>query len=821
MGLISLTLFCGLSCTRHESPQTAFERIHADFEHGRLEQSQDEAHREGERLRNTSPELSWKFRVLEAEAALWRGNYSNVLELLESGPKQPDQPNLLIPILTLEAIAHARLHQFAEAALRIDEADRLCGATPEPSCGELVQAHGLIVKEQGDFAAARQFFERALALARTHADQFLESTSLLNLGAVSLNEERFDEAIDLSEASYKVSTVINAGNVAMVAQGNIGWAYYKLGDAEKARLMFQEAEEAAAQRGVGDVFDRENELTNIGYTYMDAGKFDLAAKSFQEALGLAEGTKSKEDTYNALRVLARLALLTGDTEQAGVFAGRALGIARESHNHVDELYPMLVQGQIAALRGNAAEAEARFRDIEQDKSCPVFLKWEAQHSLAQLYESENRGDAADSQYRTALATFEAARKAVHHEASQLSFLTNASRIYDDYLHFLIARGKPDEALRWADFGRARTLAEGLGLLGRESSLAPAPLNAQEVARHTKATLLFYWLGEKQSYLWAITPQKTSLFPLPPESQIDASVQRYQGALANLQDALGTLNPDGIALYQTLVAPAQALISKDSKVLIVPDGSLNKLNFETLLVQEPQPHYWIEDATVSNSASLRMLSVARSRPNKIADTLLLVGDALPPDPEFGRLPNAKLEMANVEKYFASPDRAIYAQTAATPKAYFDSSPQRFSYIHFVAHGTASSLSPLDSAVILSQDGQGSKSFKLYARDIIQRPLQADLVTISTCFGAGSRAYTGEGLVGLSWAFLRAGAHNVIGALWEADDTVTPELMDHFYGELKNRQNPDIALRSAKLSLLHSTGVFRKPFYWAPFQLYTGS
>ena len=77
------------------------------------------------------------------------------------------------------------------------------------------------------------------------------------------------------------------------------------------------------------------------------------------------------------------------------------------------------------------------------------------------------------------------------------------------------------------------------------------------------------------------------------------------------------------------------------------------------------------------------------------------------------------------------------------------------------------------------------------------------------------------MGLSWAFLRAGAHNVIGALWEADDTVTPELMDHFYGELKNRQNPDIALRSAKLSLLHSTGVFRKPFYWAPFQLYTGS
>ena len=52
---------------------------------------------------------------------------------------------------------------------------------------------------------------------------------------------------------------------------------------------------------------------------------------------------------------------------------------------------------------------------------------------------------------------------MQHEDSQLSFLTNASRIYDDYVHFLVARGKTDDALRWADYSRARTLAEGLGL----------------------------------------------------------------------------------------------------------------------------------------------------------------------------------------------------------------------------------------------------------------------------------------------------------------------------------------------------------------------
>jgi CHAT domain-containing protein len=124
-------------------------------------------------------------------------------------------------------------------------------------------------------------------------------------------------------------------------------------------------------------------------------------------------------------------------------------------------------------------------------------------------------------------------------------------------------------------------------------------------------------------------------------------------------------------------------------------------------------------------------------------------------------------------------------------------------------------------VLSKSGAEEDSFKLYARDIIHRPLHADLVTISTCYGAGARAYTGEGLVGLSWAFLRAGAHNVIGALWEVSDVSTPQLMGNLYGEIKKGRRPEVALRTAKLSLLRSNSVFRKPFYWAPFQLYAGS
>jgi CHAT domain-containing protein len=70
-------------------------------------------------------------------------------------------------------------------------------------------------------------------------------------------------------------------------------------------------------------------------------------------------------------------------------------------------------------------------------------------------------------------------------------------------------------------------------------------------------------------------------------------------------------------------------------------------------------------------------------------------------------------------------------------------------------------------------------------------------------------------------LRAGAHGVIAALWEVNDNSTPQLMDHLYSEIAKGAPPDVALRDAKLALLHSGTIYRRPFYWAPFEFYRGS
>src|SRR5208282_5569081 len=234
-------------------------------------------------------------------------------------------------------------------------------------------------------------------------------------------------------------------------------------------------------------------------------------------------------------------------------------------------------------------------------------------------------------------------------------------------------------------------------------------------------------------------------------------QRYSETL-RVQDVLASADKGGQALFLTLIGPARDFVKKDAKVFVIPDGRLNNVNFETLLVSDadapgPKMHYWIEDVTIANASSLRVLAATHAGNEKRNRSLLLVGDSVAPNDEYRELPQAAAQMKSVASHFSAGDQK----------------------------------------------------------------LRADLVTISACYSAGERAYSGEGLVGLSWAFLAAGARNVVAALWDVSDASTAQLMDKFYDELNQGASADAALRAAKLSLLRGKD-FHSPFYWAPFQLY---
>lgn len=831
--ILPLALFW-LGCHRLPDPQKTFDRDWEVFVHGDLATARSGADASYLLFAGRNEEWAWRFRLLEGEVLISQGRSRDALSLLDAPlPTQLTRSQMAVKQHILQGSAYALLRQPGNAERSLKEAEELSGALHSSLAGELERAWGLLEGTQNDLEGAERSYRKSLEIAVRQQDSHLELSDLSNLGVIAERKEHYDESVDWLKAASKKAQILGEQRLAELTLGNLGWDYYKLGDLDRALDLDQEAEKAAA--ALRAAYHQIGWLNNIGLVYYQLNQPSVAEEYYQRSLALAQQNENSELTTDALTSLAFVSAQRGQLQEAQQYGDEAFRMAHARNDRTSELYPLLVRGQVAAGRGDHNQAEKIFDEVAADQKSDLSLRWQAQNDLAELYEHDHRFPEADKQYRRALATIEQSRATLQHEEFKLPFLANAAHLYDDYIRFLVEQGKDQRALQIADYSRARTLAEGLGVLPKNSPADAPALNTQQIARQAHATILFYWLGRERSYLWAVTSNRTARFPLPPAAEIDAAVQRYRQALLGWQDVLKTANADGTHLYDVLVGPAQKLIAPNSRVILITDGSLDGLNFETLLAPaslppaslSPSPlppspplHYWIEDAIVLSASSLHVLAASQTHREHGTGKLLLIGDAASASPEYAPLPNATREMENVGSHFAAEARKTYTHDQATPAAYLESDPGQFSFIHFVAHATASKLSPLDSAIVLSRSSSEQDSFKLYARDITQHQLHAELVTISSCQGAGTAAYSGEGLVGLSWAFVRAGAHNVIGALWDVNDASTANLMGHVYDGLHRGQPPDAALRGAKLSLLHSDDVVRKPFYWAPFQLYTG-
>lgn len=767
-----------------------------------------------------------KFQLLEVQIVLRHGAPSDALRILSAMPDTSLVDDLIMK-LALESAILSRLDEPAKAEQRLKQAEDLCQAAAYDACGAVLRARGVHSIEEGQFAAGKRALLDCVSFARAHSDSYLETTALVNLSWAALQEDLFDEAVDWSRTAYRAADNLGAEDAALVALGNLGWAYFELGDRARALELFLEAENRAA--GLGDSRSRLRWLENIGYVHEAESEPTQAIPVYRQALDLARLNDNKDDIAITLEDLAFASIDAGKLVEADSYLNDLDPLVRSSGDHIDALWAELARGRLAALRNQAKEAETLLRAVLHDPDSQTSMKLESGRQLALLDESEGRAADASKTYQSTLATFEQARDQLTREDSRLPFLANATAIYDDYIHFLVEQEKPLQALAAADQSRARTLEEGLGVTATPRSQRPVSFDPRRIARTADSTLLFYWLGEKQSYLWAITPAKVALFTLPPRREIAARVESYRKALLDLYNPLESANVDGQTLYQMLVAPAASMIQPHKKVILLNDGVLSKLNFETLLVPNPSPtsgqtiessaqlHYLIDDLTLSSAPSLAMLAAAKPASTE-RQRMLLIGNPVSPERDFPTLPMFSSEMAQIESRFAPDQLSVVSGPNATPAAYSASRPERYSYLHFVSHAVANSSAPLDSAIILSNAAGQEGSYKLYAREIIQHPIDAKLVTISACYGSGTRAYAGEGLVGLSWAFLRAGAHKVIGALWEVSDDSTPRLMDKLYQGLVSGESPATALHNAKLSLLHSKTRFRIPFYWAPFQLY---
>ena len=737
--------------------------------------------------------------------------------------------------LALEAGSHTQLGQLQAAEQKLTEAETLCRQASLAACGSMMTARGSLAESQDHPDQWRTWYLRAFAYARDHHDSWRQASASRTLGYIALQTEHSDEAIDWSRTTFQIAVKNGYDDLAQEAAGNVGYAWYQLGDGERAQAQFEAAEKAAAGRE--DFGEEQVWLSNQAYVYRDRGDLEHAEELDHKALALAQKIGNKEEEADTLGDLAELAILTGKLDEADARLQSALRM-ETSGNRKPRPYHVVLEGELAGARHEYAKGEEFFRDVLSDKTSLVAERLVAGNDLGRMYDEMGKYAPAERMYKTTIVAWDAARASLNSEELKLSFGARVDETYRNYVRFLVERGRTAEALAVADQSRARTLAEGLGVTQTHAAFAPEALHPAQIARKTGATLLFYWLGEKESYLWAITPEKTAFTRLPAEKEIAARVARYNQAIQDLRDPAERANADGLALYEALVAPARKAMDARRPVIVLTEGVLSELNFETLLARggpDAKPHYLVEDATLLSAPSLDLLAHGRTgygRAGQAAPaqrSLLLMGNPTEADAEFPPLPLFGVEMKRIANHFDAGGTAVFAGARATPAAYEGANPGKYAYIHFVSHATASRASPLDSAIILSnpaaQNAAGSpvSAYKLYAREIVGYPLTARLVTISACNGSGTRAYAGEGLVGLSWAFLRAGARQVVAALWEVSDDSNPRLMDGLYKGIEEGERPAEALREAKLEMLHSQtrdgNRFRQPFYWAALQVYS--
>ena len=180
-------------------------------------------------------------------------------------------------------------------------------------------------------------------------------------------------------------------------------------------------------------------------------------------------------------------------------------------------------------------------------------------------------------------TIEKTRSALLKADYRLSFLTRVIAFYRAYVDFLMASGQTDRALEIADSSRGRVLAERLGVAAPTRGAAAA--FRQRAGRAIRCSCS---IGSRpnRSLAWVISAQRhPQLSAARRADEIEPLVEQYHAQLQNTtSDPLATADGAGDRLYARLVAPLAGALPRNAKLVIVPDGALHRLNFETLPVR---------------------------------------------------------------------------------------------------------------------------------------------------------------------------------------------------------------------------------------------
>lgn len=337
---------------------------------------------------------------------------------------------------------------------------------------------------------------------------------------------------------------------------------------------------------------------------------------------------------------------------------------------------------------------------------------------------------------------------------------------------------------------------------------------------SNTALISYFIDENNSrlYTYLITKSRFSIETKP----LPKAYNKYITGLRNSMffQEISTYKNAAYELHK-LLAPAKIPVAVNDLV-IIPTGRMGVIPFETLLSKKSDESdfknlpYWLHQFSIRYefSAGLALQKKDESKRNVSAlfCAPVMFQQGLPD------LPGTEAEVNKISALFTNKNIAnsVFINDKASETAFKSTSLKNYSFIHLATHGVVDENSPELSRIFL-QTHTEAEDGSLYAGEIYNLELNADLVTLSACQTGLGKISKGEGVIGLSRALVYAGAKNIIVSFWSVADESTAQLMTAFYTNILDQPSANYSrdLRKAKLELLN--GQYAAPYYWAPFIL----
>lgn len=382
------------------------------------------------------------------------------------------------------------------------------------------------------------------------------------------------------------------------------------------------------------------------------------------------------------------------------------------------------------------------------------------------------------------------------------------------------------------------------LLRKESTLKLE--RVQSDLLDDKTALIEFLVSDSTIYQLVVTRQTAQLYDLGiAKKELDRQIVNFRKALTDYAfieqeattKAYDLYHKTGRWLYEHLMAQALEPLEGIEELIVVPDYKLGHLPFEVFLVtpQEGARNYQTLDYLLqhyvlrygysvqlllgqresSPNEQKRLLTMASSYGEGI-DSNLLWQRSLQQQHLRGKLqplPAALEEALTLANTY--PNAQVWIKEAASERA-FKANAADYDMLHLAMHGLLNTQHPMLSAMVFTETGDSTEDNFLYAYEIAQMDLQAQLVVLSACETGYGKFEQGEGVLSLARSFMYAGVPSTVVSLWQVNDYSTSVIMEHFYHQLQAGKPTAEALTLAKRQYLkEARAPITHPAYWASF------